>query len=127
MGLVAAAGAAAAHMRFGLFAFGDLERVTAPAGGGDARVVDREPALKALDEVDLGALEVRRAVRVDDDPDALELELVVALERAPVEAEGVLEARAAAALDGDAQDRSLAVGLLGHQLGDLRGGPLRQR
>ena len=46
---------------------------------------------------------------------------MVALQGAAVEAERVLEARAAAALDGDAQHGSLAVRLLGQQLRDLRG------
>ena len=48
--------------------------------------------------------------------DAVELELGVALGRAAVEAERVLEAAAAAALDRDAQHLGLAGRLLRHQL-----------
>ena len=55
------------------------------------------------------------------------LELVVAILRAAVEAERVLEPGAAAALNGDSQDRGLALGLLGHQVLDLRRGRLGQR
>ncbi len=44
-----------------------------------------------------------------------------------VEPEAVLEAGAAAALDRDAQHHRVAVGLLGHQLADLRGGRRRDR
>src|SRR5919204_1585815 len=104
-----------------------LEGVTAAARGGDVRVVDREAGLQALDPVDLGAGEVGRAERVDYDRHAVAVELVVAFLRAAVEAERVLEAGAAAALDGDPQDRGLAVRLLRHQTLDLRSRALRQR
>ena len=50
----------------------------------------------------------------------------VALLDAAVEAERVLEARAAAALDGDAQHVGLALRLAGLQLLDLRGRRLRE-
>ena len=50
-------------------------------------------------------VEVRRAERVDDDADAVHLDLVVAVLRAAVEAERVLEARAAAALNRDREGR----------------------
>src|SRR5207244_12772022 len=46
-------------------------------------------------------------------------QLVLALPAPPVQAERVREARAAAALDGDPQDRCLAFGLVGHQVADL--------
>ena len=62
-----AAGAAARLAGLWLLALGDLERVAAAARGGHVRVVDREAGLEAVEEVDLGALEVRRAVRIDDD------------------------------------------------------------
>ena len=52
---------------------------------------------------------------------------MVALLGAAVEAERVLEARAAAALDGDAQDARLALGLLGQQVADLHGRTLGER
>src|SRR6266550_6238133 len=113
-----AAGTAAADGTFGLGAFFDLERVAAPAGGAGIRVVDREPGrLDGVDVVDLGALEVRRAERIDDHLDAVHLELEVAVGGAAVEAEPVLETRAAAALNGDAQDADVL--LLGDQLLDL--------
>ena len=113
----AAAGAAAADSGVGV-AFFDLEGVAAAAGRARVRVVDREPGcLDRVDVVDLGALEVRRAERVDDDLDAVRLELEVALDGAAVEAEPVLEARAAAALDRDAQDADVLF--LGDQLLDL--------
>src|SRR5512132_3561172 len=122
-GLVATAGtAAAAVLGSGILALGHLERVAAAAGGDDVRIVDREAALETFHEIDLGALEVRSAVGVDDDPHALDVELVVAFERAAVEAERVLEPRAAAARDGDAQTARLTAGLLGHQVADLVGG-----
>src|SRR5919204_5222598 len=110
------AGAAAAGVPVGRLALLHLEGVAAAARGGDVRVVDREAALKAVDPVDLGAGQVRGAERVDDDRDAFADELVVALLRAAIEAERVLEAGAAAALNGDAEDRGLARGLLGHQV-----------
>src|SRR5436305_12665472 len=116
--LVAATRAAAAR-GFGCLALFHLEGVAAAARGGDVRIVDREPGLQALDPVDLGAREIRRAERIDDDIDAVHVQLVVTLLRTPVEAERVLEARAPAALDGDAQNGRLARGLLGHKRPDL--------
>src|SRR5438128_6988524 len=103
---VRAARAAAAHMGVvaGGLLVGDLERVTAAARGDGVRVVDREPGgLDRVDIVDLGPLEVGGAERVDHDRDAVRLELVVALLRAAVESEPVLEARAASALDRHAE------------------------
>ena len=106
----------------------DLERVAAATGGGDVRVVDLEPGLlQAVEEVDAGTLEIRRAERVDDDPDAVCLELVVALLGTAIEAERVLEARAAPALDGDAKNVGVAGRLVGLELLDLRGSALGQR
>src|SRR4029450_373715 len=126
--LVATAGAAAsAVLGSGILALGNLERVATAAGGDHVRIVDREATLETLHEVDLRALEVRSAVWIDDDPHALNVKLVVTLERALIEAERVLETRAAAALDGDAQHRRFALGLLGHQLSDLGRGSLGER
>src|SRR5262249_41900070 len=102
-----------------LLALLHLEGVAAAARGGDVRVVDREPGLEAVDPVDLGAREVRGRERVDDDRDPVRLDLAVALLGAAVEAERVLEAGAAAALDGETQDLGLARGLLGLELLDL--------
>ena len=68
---LAAAGAAAGPRRrlLALGALFDLERVAAAARRGDVRVVDREAALQAVDEVDLRPLEIRSAVWVDGDLD----------------------------------------------------------
>src|SRR5262249_42976778 len=119
---VGAAGAAAGGAGRCLTVF-HLEAVAATARRADVRIVDLEPGLlEALEEVDRRALEIRRAERVDDDAAAVELELVVAGRRAAVEAEGVLEAAAAAALDRDAEHLRLAGRLLRHQRGDLRRG-----
>src|SRR5213080_215134 len=96
------AGAATVCRALGRGAFLHLERVAAATRGGDVRVVDREACLQAFDPIDLGAGQVGRAERIDDNGDALARELVVALLRSAVEAERVLEARAPAALDGDA-------------------------
>src|SRR5215207_9814689 len=96
VGLVRAAGAAAAvRVRVAGLVL-DLERVPAAAPRGRVRVVDREPALEAV-----------------------RLELVVALHRAAVEAERVLETGAPAALDGDAKNLGLAGRLLAHQVAHL--------
>src|SRR4029079_675998 len=120
--LVRAAGAAAAAgVLVGRLALGDLEGVGAAARGDDVRVVDLEPGLlNRVHEVDFGALEVGGAERIDDHVDAVEADLLVALLRAAVEAERVLEPGAAAALDGDAEDGRLPLGLVVHQLADLR-------
>src|SRR5215470_5577120 len=104
--LVRAARYAAGGALWG-FALLHLEGVAAAARGGHVRVVDREARLEALDPVDLGAGQVGRAERVDHDGHAVADELVVALLRPAVEPERVLEPRAAASLDGDAQDRGL--------------------
>ncbi len=120
--VVAAAGATAADS-FGRGALVDLEAVAAAAGGGGIRVLDLEPGLlKALEKVDRGALQVRRAERVDDDLDAVELQLVVARLGGPIEAERVLEATATAALDRDPEHLGLTGRLLRHQGADLVGG-----
>src|SRR5512133_1242021 len=113
-----ATGAAAVRAFWGL-PFLDLEGVPATARRGDVRVVDREAGLEALDPIDLRACQVRRAERVDYDVDAVHVELVVALGRPAVEAERVLEAGAAATLNGDPQNCRLALRLLGHQRADL--------
>ena len=86
--------AAAAHLgALGqLLALFDLERVAAATGRGGVGVRDLEPGLgDRVEEVDLGALEIRRAEGIHDNRDAVGLELVVALLQAAVEAERVLE------------------------------------
>ena len=98
-----------------------LERGAATAGRDDVRVVDLEPgALQAFDVVDLGAEDELHADLVDDDGDAVDLEDVVVVLGA-VEGERVLEARAAAAADGDAQRLALGIALTAQQLADLLG------
>src|SRR5215213_8418615 len=92
--LVGAAGAAATGGVVGRLALLHLERVPAAAGSGRVRVLDLEARLlQPVQEVDRRALEVRRAVRIDDDVDAVKGELMVALPilRAAVETERVLE------------------------------------
>src|SRR6186713_2209616 len=85
-----------------------LEGGAAPARRLDVRVVDREAGVhERVLVVDLRAEEVRRAERIDDDGDAVHLDLVVALLCAAVEAERVLEPGAAAALDRHAQHARL--------------------
>src|SRR5207249_1336985 len=123
---VRAAGAAAVAGFAGIDLVGDLERVAATARGNGIRVVDLEAGLlDGLEIVDRGAAQVRRAEGVDDHLDALALEGVVALLGAAVEAEAVLEAGAAAALDRDAQHRDVL--LAGHQVADLHRRRRRQR
>src|SRR5207302_8054595 len=74
-----------------------------------------------LEVVDRRSLAIRGAERVDDDLDAFDLVLVVALLGAAVEAEAVREPGAAAALDRDPENRD--VGLRRHAPTDLlRGG-----
>src|SRR5260221_3756836 len=84
---------------------GDREGVAAAAGRGGVRVLDLEGgAHHVLDEIDLGAVEeVERGV-VDDDLHAVALEHDIAVLARVVEAEAVLEAGAAAAGHGDAQE-----------------------
>ena len=98
----------------------DRERVPAAARRGRVRVVDLEPGLgEAVQEVDRGALQVRGAVGVDHDGDAVLLDPFVVIGGAGVEPEPVLETGAAAALDRDTQDLASALRILGHQLADL--------
>jgi hypothetical protein len=107
--LVTAARAAAAGVRGDRLGTLDivlrLKGRFAPARGGHVRVVDGEArAHERVHVVDLGPGKVGRAERVDDDPDAVHLHLVVAVLRAPVEPERVLETGTSAALHGDAQN-----------------------
>src|SRR5205823_5539678 len=103
-----------------LGALGDGEGMPAAARSGGIWVLDLEPGLlDRLEIVDASAHEIRRTEGVDDDRDALTLELVVALLGAAVEAEAVLETRAPAALDRDAKDGDVL--LSGEERVDLRG------
>ena len=104
LSLCGAAATAAADARVGVALF-HLEGVATAARGARVRVVDREArSLDGVDIVDLGSLQIGRAERVDHDLDAVQLELEIALGRAAVEPEPVLEAGAAAALDRDTQN-----------------------
>src|SRR5918992_2900778 len=105
----------------------DLERVAAAARGNDVWVVDRKAALEAVDEVDLGAAQIRGAVRIDDHRNAVREELVIAFLRRVVEAECILEPVAATALDGNAKHADGALRLFGHEFLDLRRGSLGER
>src|SRR6266699_7003581 len=76
----------------------DRERRAAAAGVRGLRVRELEAAaVEARHEVDLGADEVLGAARIDQDPDPIVLEHLVALARLLVEAELVAEPRAPAA------------------------------
>src|SRR5262249_34754948 len=75
--------------------------------------------LQRVDEVDSRALEVLGARRVDDDADAVVLELGVVARGAAVETELVLEPAAASTLDRHAQHLGLAGRLLRHELAHL--------
>ena len=99
----------------------------AAAGRDDVRVHDLEPgAGERVDVVDLRAVDVGEALRVDEqlEPVVLEDDVAVA---ALVERELVLEARAAAALDADPQAGDLDVGALrGEELAHLVRADLRE-
>src|SRR5438128_4987846 len=74
-----------------------LERLTAAAARHGVRVAEREAAAhQGVDEVDLAALHVHRAHRVDDDLDAVVVDDRVAFFRAIREGHAVREARASA-------------------------------
>ena len=98
-----------------LFMKGTPER---PACGFSARTV---AALEALDVVDHGAPHVRKARAVDEDPQPVVLEHLVALALG-VEGKRVLEAGAAAPAHADPQAGSLDLGTLtGQELLHLLG------
>src|SRR3954466_2520087 len=99
-----------------------VERGAAGAGAAGVRVVDREALLlDRVDEVDDGAVEVRRAHPVDPDLEAVELPEQVAVERAVVEEQLVAQAGAATGLHRDAQVHVVATLLLEQGAG-LHGG-----
>src|SRR5919198_626840 len=107
----------AAVLALGRRTFLDLEGMAAAARRGDVRVGDLEPRfLDRLQEVDLGAAQVRRAERIDHERDALRLDRVVTLLGAPVEPQCILEPRASPALDGDTEYLGLSGRFLRHQL-----------
>src|ERR1700759_3956330 len=99
-----------------------VEGVAAGAGTGRVRVVDREALLlDGVHEVDRGAHQVRRGHLIGNDTDAAELLDDVAVKRALVEVQLVLQNRAAARLHGHPQAQVVAT-LLGEQRADLAGG-----
>src|SRR4051812_49280294 len=93
------------------------EAVAAAAAARRVRVLEHEAAAHHFVlEVDLNAGQVKGRAAVDQDLDAVGLELLIALARLFLdEVEHVAEARAAAALDADAQTRLVGRKLL---LGD---------
>jgi hypothetical protein len=99
----------------------DLERGPTSASSNHVGVIHlKARPLQTFDVVDLGAEDELHADLVDDDGDAVDLEDVVVLLGA-VEGERVLEARAAAAANRDAQCLALGVVLTAQQLADLLG------
>src|SRR4029079_18568359 len=77
---------------------------SAAAGGRRVRVLDGEPATRdGVDEIDLGALEVADADRIDEQAHAVRFEQLIADAAAFLDHQAVLEARAAAALHEHAQ------------------------
>src|SRR5688572_12469435 len=89
-----------------------VKGLAAAAGGFRVRVTDREAAARqVVDEIYLGSLEVTRADRVDEQPDAVRLDPLIGL-GLPfpfIDHEPVLEAGAAAALHEHSQRRLLFV------------------
>lgn len=97
------------------------ERRSAAAGRRGIRVANDElSAFEILSIVDLGACEVLNAHRIDDERDALILDLRVAFFDALVEGKSILESRAPTALHENAK---LEVGIrfFANELTDLRG------
>src|SRR5438874_2836021 len=89
--------------RRNLFLFGDPERRAAATGRDHVWVFDLEAgALEPVDEVDRRALDVRNALGVDQQADALVLEHAVT-GALLVERERILKARAASASHADAE------------------------
>src|SRR3954471_10872347 len=108
-----------------LLVLGNAEGRAAAARGHDVRVVHLEArALQRVDVVDARAVDVREALVVDEDPQAVVLEDRVAFALV-VEGEVVLEAGAAAAAHADPEAGEGQVGVLRIQeLADLRGARL---
>src|ERR1700743_3714285 len=102
---------------------GLVEGITAGAGAGRVRVVDREALLlDGVHEVDRGAHEVRRGHLIGHHADSAEVLGNVAVERALVEVELVAQARATARLHGHPQPQVIPA-FLGDQRAHLgRGG-----
>ena len=102
--------------------------MTAAAGRRRLRILDREAAAgDRVDEVDLGALEVPDADRIDEQLHAVRLEHLVARALAVfLDHQAVLEAGAAAALHEHAQPAAAFV-FFDEQLVDLRSPPFRIR
>ena len=103
-----------------------LEARAAAAGRDGVGVVDREAlAHEAVDEVDLGAAQVRQAEAIDDDLDAVLVDDLVARLGLAVEAERVLQTRASAALHRDPQRERL--GVLAHECQHMLCGAFGER
>src|SRR5690242_6353846 len=102
--------------------------LAAAAAGLHVRILDREAGAHhvVLDVIDLAAAQVRRAVLVDVDLDAVLLDDVVAFGRLVFPAQLVGHAGAAATDDADAQP-PLGLAFLQAEVGDLLGGHLSHR
>src|SRR3954470_16018694 len=103
------------------------ERLATAAARDGVRVAKREPtAHERVDKVDLGALDVHRAHRVDDDANAVLLDERVVVFAALGEGHAVGEARATARGDVDAKSEVVAT-LLREDFLELFGGPRGHR
>src|SRR5207249_435202 len=99
----------------------NAEGAAAPARGCGVRILDREAAAgHGIDKVDLGALEVTDAHRVDEELHAVRLVHLVAGAAAFLDHEPVLKARAAASLHEHAQPAA-DLAFFREQLADFRG------
>src|ERR1700748_3291791 len=103
---------------------GSVEGVAAGAGAGRVRVVDREALLlDGVHEVNRGAHEVRRGHLIGHHAHSAELLDDIAVERALVKVELVLQPGATARLHGHPQPQVIPA-FLGEQRGHLRRGSL---
>src|SRR5215207_4481956 len=103
--------------------FSDRKTRPATARRGRIRIDHTERrADQIVDEINLGACEERYRGRIDQHHRALARDHEVVLGLGVVDVELVLEAGAAAALDGDAQHGAVAFGL--EDFPDAAGGPL---
>jgi hypothetical protein len=124
---MAAAKGRSTRDRGDLFVLRYAEGRAAATGRDDVRVVDLEAgALQRVDVVDRRAVDIGKALVVDQQPQAAVLEDHVAVALL-VEGELILEARASAAAHADAQSGALLVeALRSEELADLLGAAVRE-